>query len=1585
MIIPWAAWMLLRQVLLPIGLLQCQDSGWMASWKQGSMELHSQMQRLQIPIMVMAGKWFPSWSWQASGSHHGHGRQVVLIMVMAGKWFSSWSWQARGSHHGHGRQVVPIMVMAGNKSVSDTPPSTYRSHLSDAIEGSGIYLTKAKGNEEVGQETDPSSNVAFAMSNMKERRELEEAGRQAAEFEEILRQEDLERTAADPEDALGEGVVDVEGLEGEEAENAFAAAAASTIMHSRSNRFAAGSHREQEELDDDGEEDVIIPIHLPDEKSAGSKAGCSDNVHISLSPEGSTNVVSETTKHGGEGGADPGQTEGASTTSRRTFAAFGRRTMVRTVPRNWRSEGEERPLFVPQAWQIEIFLGGHMRRKHRPQLSESDEEEEKKKKATEEVAKPVSGPQVNLRAFNVGKLIKTVSTRQRTMLDDYDLRAELQRLKGVAPLSSALISDQMRSEMDQLEALLDPANKTAVKNTRRRRKKRRESNTGSRMSGRTYLSALSETPLSRSGADSGQPSPAASPMSGSRGASPLSLQRKASSPAVESPRLMNQWQQWQRSPPMTPSSALAAIDVTMLSPHTSMVSPASYQQLIPPQQQVVLPTRSAESGGSSVSPWQLPEDPLRPQDNALSSGATSDLIFSEGPPSDGAIPVAFLAVSPPAMYSPMLPGSASSIKPGSAAIVAASSSPPAHAVTSDLVDPSVIFPDRPGTSDSITGMAYPDSLVSTSSAGGTREARSASASVSASASASRGPGSPQGLRSADVSSEPQELSRRQRALAELFPPRPAPTPDIVNVSSSMFAVGGGTDTQNKMRRASNLRTGGQPLQPLAASAFAVNISLSSAAAAIGGATAAADAATVLKSRPSSREAEGSGGGGGSGVDASLASIGVDLDLGPETLKELEALKAMWSCSMYSGGIFEGDDLALYTGEAVQQLIDQAEDDAWQQYDQGAERLVDDLASAFAKQDQQHDPAAAAAAGGSFVNNGSSVLMGADSAGVAAAAAEGAVRPTHQLMKALAVMEDHVAASLDPEQLTGLHLGSYSDALAELMTRLMVAPMATRFLFWKKVQSLTSLKQRLIEDKALEKQLKDIAWSVAFEAAPPPPTRGGTQGMPEPGPLLQRPLPATTTGIQHQRSPWEPKGSWVAPGGPAPLRSVKMKLQSRVELEGFSSKDGTSHGPGLPIPNPSKIASSSSSTEAAAAGNNGPSTVLMMTAEDAYELEAHSAHEQLQVRQQELIELRRRMQEANTAAEMYPGVWIETPTIDEEHEALEELARVTVALNADMLRRRYQNPVAIGAASTSLPSGRRGSAAAGWHRDTRPGARESFQDTTEPWVTVPRPLVQPQPQPRGAGMTVTTHGASRATVIATSANELTSMAGGLSGVGVAVARLKGLPPLYSEQSEGTAGAASGQGQGRPIRGGELLSLPLAPIVNPPVHPDAERQPGNIHMTLPVPEALLDRSIPRWTRPNALSSSASMELSQRTPPSPDRMARMLPPPNTKRRPLPTGSDAPPWGRALPLRSSVSPGGKRRHQEDDDGDDVSAGAHANDASRGYPDSTSHRFASALAGGGSPLMQTPSMQRQGSTNLNPSQLLAKKILGDNGGAAGS
>jgi hypothetical protein len=86
-------------------------------------------------------------------------------------------------------------------------------------------------------------------------------------------------------------------------------------------------------------------------------------------------------------------------------------------------------------------------------------------------------------------------------------------------------------------------------------------------------------------------------------------------------------------------------------------------------------------------------------------------------------------------------------------------------------------------------------------------------------------------------------------------------------------------------------------------------------------------------------------------------------------------------------------------------------DAWKQYEQGAERLVDDLAAAFAKQDQQQELAAVAAGRVASTSTGSALKSENSTP-------EGAVCPTHQLMKALAVM-DHVAASLDPDQLTGM--------------------------------------------------------------------------------------------------------------------------------------------------------------------------------------------------------------------------------------------------------------------------------------------------------------------------------------------------------------------------------------------------------------------------------------------------------------------------------------------------------------------------------------------------------------------------------------
>lgn len=82
-------------------------------------------------------------------------------------------------------------------------------------------------------------------------------------------------------------------------------------------------------------------------------------------------------------------------------------------------------------------------------------------------------------------------------------------------------------------------------------------------------------------------------------------------------------------------------------------------------------------------------------------------------------------------------------------------------------------------------------------------------------------------------------------------------------------------------------------------------------------------------------------------------------------------------------------------------------DAWRQYEDGAERLVEDLAAALAKQDSSLQPLAQQAATGTSKEGG-----------CGSSAPQQQQRPSHQLMKALAVMEDHAAASIDPDRLTG---------------------------------------------------------------------------------------------------------------------------------------------------------------------------------------------------------------------------------------------------------------------------------------------------------------------------------------------------------------------------------------------------------------------------------------------------------------------------------------------------------------------------------------------------------------------------------------
>lgn len=118
-------------------------------------------------------------------------------------------------------------------------------------------------------------------------------------------------------------------------------------------------------------------------------------------------------------------------------------------------------------------------------------------------------------------------------------------------------------------------------------------------------------------------------------------------------------------------------------------------------------------------------------------------------------------------------------------------------------------------------------------------------------------------------------------------------------------------------------------------------------------------------------------------------------------------------------------------------------DEWRRYEEAAGQLVEELAAAMASHsvDAQDVP------------RGGAPLSPAP---------QGPPSPPPQhrtLARALDLMEFNLAAAIDPGHLTGLSLQSYGARMSDLMGRLVVAPMATRYLFWKKVQSVQQLRQR----------------------------------------------------------------------------------------------------------------------------------------------------------------------------------------------------------------------------------------------------------------------------------------------------------------------------------------------------------------------------------------------------------------------------------------------------------------------------------------------------------------------------------------------
>ena len=125
-----------------------------------------------------------------------------------------------------------------------------------------------------------------------------------------------------------------------------------------------------------------------------------------------------------------------------------------------------------------------------------------------------------------------------------------------------------------------------------------------------------------------------------------------------------------------------------------------------------------------------------------------------------------------------------------------------------------------------------------------------------------------------------------------------------------------------------------------------------------------------------------------------------------------------------------------------------------------------------------------------------------------------------------------------------------------------------------VQSLNSLRQRLMDDRALESQLRDIAWSAAFDAPPPRFTSTaavpsnsvmGTEGN---GSLLgtsrldaeAAPGPGSETRNQLLRS-LSHRMPWQAPAGAAPnlpATALPMTLRRMALLPRGGASDGVGY-------------------------------------------------------------------------------------------------------------------------------------------------------------------------------------------------------------------------------------------------------------------------------------------------------------------------------------------------------------------------------------------------------------------------------------------
>lgn len=195
--------------------------------------------------------------------------------------------------------------------------------------------------------------------------------------------------------------------------------------------------------------------------------------------------------------------------------------------------------------------------------------------------------------------------------------------------------------------------------------------------------------------------------------------------------------------------------------------------------------------------------------------------------------------------------------------------------------------------------------------------------------------------------------------------------------------------------------------------------------------------------------------------------------------------------------------------------------------------------------------------------------------------------------------------------------------------------------------------------------------------------------------------------------------------------------------------------------------------------------------------------------------------------------------------MDKLSLMTVNVHRDMLRRHYQ----VKGLGPHLPG--RGNLRPMWRPERLPpgyNGRDSYQDTPDPYVYPPRPMVKP-------AKPVTLREEALGTIMADDGDEAVRLAQGLVGTAVAV-MVASRPPVYPEDLE--KHLPMPEGQQRPLRN-TFASLGAVPV--PPAYPSSLEQPGNMQFVPPHEPAYvtkLTKALDNTYRPgpHSLGSTAAL---------------------------------------------------------------------------------------------------------------------------------